>query len=310
MKYSIDKIKIMFKHIKTNEINDFLKELELCCELKYYSSMHLTKCKHNFVYSQDNNREGTIYVGVVPNWLKESRFDKCIVLEYNPNKVNPFSFDKLEWLARIPRGLWYVMNFDIAVDIPIAYNTITMLKRDKREYFCTIGHSETETRYLSKANANGSIKLYNKALEQKINADWTRFEITIKDIHTYCPEYSEFDLVCKLPALYRIDTQLSTSYMRLNSVWRLALDTVVKDATMLYSIDDFKTRKKMEQLLHECLESVQISKHEMYNAYLRYFDTIALKEDDSVVDIASIFHAQDMRNKAIAKNRLRLRLEK
>lgn len=300
MKYSIDKLKIKFKYLKTKSVNMFLAKMEVdTLVTSCYSSNQVTKCKHNFIYGDG---EGAVYVGVVPNWEKEEKTDKSIVLEYNPNKVNPFFIENLSWLKTVPRPLWHLMSFDIAVDISIAYNTVIMLKRDKREYMCSLGHSKIETRYLGKFGENGHIKLYDKARERKIDANWTRFEITIKDLNSIDANFEEFNNVVKLPVLYRIDTQLSISYASLNSVWRLALDTVANDATKLYSIDNFRTRKKMEQLLYECLENIDISVADMYSAYVQCFENISYSQESQDVDIFAIFYAQDVKRKALKQH--------
>lgn len=276
MKYSVDKVKIEFQYIKTKVVQQFLDKLmgnsgdvEYS---NYYESNKMTNCKHNFNYGEG---EGGIYLGVIPNWRKEERHDKNIVLEYNPNKVDPFMFDVFTWLLKLPCIQWRVMNFDIAVDIMIPYDTVCMLKRDKREYMGFIGHSAIETRYLGAFGANGHIKLYDKAKEQKMEGlDWTRFEITIKEINHPTPTLDDFKNACKVPTLYRKDIQLST--MDVNDYCRLALEAVIQDTTLLYTINNYRSRKKMEQLLHETLEAIPISVEEMYKTYINFFENLGI----------------------------------
>lgn len=273
MRYSIDKLKIEFLYVKHQKVNEVLKSLELDpFVINYYESNKLTSCKHNFVF--ETSEGATFYLGIVPNWRKEERYDKNIVLEYNPNKVNPFGHSVLKFLLNYPKVLWNVSSFDIACDLDVPYNTLVMTKRDKREYFADIGHSEVETRYLGRFGHNGHIKLYNKAIEQKVDKPWSRFEITIKKIKSISPTLSSFSEFCKLPNMYRRDVQLSSDYLKLSSIWRLALDSVIDDINKLYTIDDYKTRRKMEKMLSEVLESVDISVQAMYDTYIDYFNSL------------------------------------
>jgi hypothetical protein len=298
LKYSVDKVKIEFQWVKVKVVQQFLDKLmSNSCDMEYtnyYESNKMTNCKHNFNYGEG---EGGIYLGVIPNWRKEERHDKNIVLEYNPNKVDPFMFDTFAWLTKLPLISWRVMSFDIAVDVMIPYNTVCMLKRDMREYMCSVGHSDVETRYLGTFGANGHIKLYNKAKEQKMEGlDWTRFEITIKKINHPTPTLDDFKKACKVPTLYRKDIQLSTT--ETSDIWNLALETVIQDTTLLYTIKNYRSRKKMEQLLHEVLESIPISVEDMYETYINFFEELVaakLEVSDEYVDIDRVFFNQQQR---------------
>lgn len=284
--YSVDKIKLEFQYIKTDRINDFLKSLELClnAEFRYYLSDKMVKCKHNFLFSSD---DVSFYLGVVPNWKSECKSDKSVILEYNPNKVNPFLLDELKWLLNIPKACIKVMCFDIAVDMPIPYCDIRMLKRDKREYMATMGHSDVETRYLG-ALGHNHIKLYDKALEQKVDIDWTRFEITIKEINSLSSTLKEFENTIKLPQLYRIKNQIDFSLMQYNDTTRLALESIIRDIDLLYSIKRYDTRKRYEQLLHDVLDNITIDVKEMYKAYSTYCDSFSNLDNIDLIDINSI----------------------
>lgn len=307
LKYSIDKVKIEFQYVKVKMVQEFLDKLmgnsgdvEYS---NYYESNKMTNCKHNFNYGEG---EGGIYLGVIPNWRKEERYDKNIVLEYNPNKVDPFMFDVFAWLLKLPRISWRVMNFDIAVDIMIPYNTVCMLKRDKREYMCSVGHSAIETRYLGAFGANGHIKLYDKAKEQKVEGlDWTRFEITIKEINHPTSTLDDFKNSCKIPTLYRKDVQLST--IDVNDIWRLSLEAIIQDINLLYTMKSRISRKKMEQLLSESLEDIPLSVDEMYKTYINFFEELGVASlefadgCDKYFDIYSAIDKQQKHNERVSR---------
>ena len=288
IKYSVDKVKIEFQYIKIKTIQDFMDKLmsgSYSVEYdKYYESNKMTNCKHNFNYGEG---EGGVYLGIIPNWRKEERNDKNIVIEYNPNKVDPFMLDVFQWMLKIPRISWRVMNFDIATDIMLPYDTVFMTKRDKREETGSRGHSNIETRYLG-AMGNGHIKLYDKAKEQKLESvDWTRFEITIKEINYPTADLDSFKKVCKVPQLYRKDVQLSTSDV--NDIWNIAIEGIIQNPDLLYTIKNYNSRKKMERLLHEVLEDIPISVDDMHKTYINYFEEIGKQSLELTNDYVDVF---------------------
>lgn len=287
MKYSIDKIKLEFQYIKLDRINSFLSELAGTDYNDYYESNKITKCKHNFRYATD---EGSVYVGIVPNWKNESRYDKSVVLEYNPNKVNPFLSVVFSWLVRVPRACIKVMNFDIAVDMDIPYNSVRMLKRDKRESFGIFGRSQVETRYLG-AMGHNHVKLYNKGLEQKLNVDWTRFEITVKEINSFSCSLKEFETSIKIPTLYHVCSQIGfEEYEQLNDITRIVLESIIADVNVLYTINRYETRKKYEKMLSQFLNPIDISIKDMYKCFIGYFDSLFNIDtvDNDIVEVGEL----------------------
>lgn len=275
--YSVDKIKLEFQFIRLDLIQEFLNSMSEVFDinLTYYESKKMSSCKHNFTWKND---EGSIYIGVVPNWKKEDKTDKSLVLEYNPNKVNPFLIKELKWLKYRPLYTIKVMSFDMAVDLNIPYNELKMLKRDKREYMCQIGHSEVETRYLGELGHN-HVKLYNKAKEQKLKGvNWSRFEITVKEINSPGCTLKEFADCINLPTLYRVSAQIDITTLQLNGTTRIILESIINDIELLYVIENYNTRKKYEKMLNEHLQAVDISVKEMYLAYRDYWDKLFTKD--------------------------------
>lgn len=285
--YSIDKVKLEFFYIKTPRIQDFLNCLGMAEFNLHYESNAITKCKHNFLWGKEGN--GSVYVGIIPNWESEQKSDKNIILEYNPNKVNPFEIKELAWLKNIPKTLIKVMNFDVAVDMPVPYSTVRMGKRDIREQQCWIGHGDWETRYLG-ADGHGHIKLYDKAKEQKIkDFDWTRFEITCKKINSFSPTLKEFEENISLPPMYFVCAQINIlEFEQLNDTTRIVLESIIADMNVLYTIKNYRTRKKFEALLCQYMNSVDISKIEMYKAF-NEFSKNFLEENSNLHEIINVY---------------------
>lgn len=266
VRYSIDKIKLHFKYTKLDKIKSFLLELGMSNFDKYYESNKMVKCKHNFVFGEN---DGVVYVGVVPNWIKEEKFDKDIILEYNPNKVNPFLMKELSWLLHHNKACIEVMFIDFAIDFRLPYKYFRMFKRDKREYMCSIGHSDVETQYLG-ALGHNHIKLYNKAKEQKLkDLDWTRLEITCKEIKSLSSQLKDFDCM-NFPGLLIVNTDINFDILQLPDITRIVLESMIQDIGVLYTIKKYDTRKKYEQLLFDFFNSYQVDIKCLYQVYINY----------------------------------------
>ena len=269
LKYSIDKIKIRIDNLRSDEVQAMMYKLSVDPYVfTSYESNKMSKCRYNYIIGES---EGAVYVGVTPNWRKEERDVKSVVLEYNPNKISPWFYESLELLVHSNVVNWCVMSVDVACDIMEEYSGLVMLKRDKREYFAKIGHSEVETQYLGAFGENGHIKFYNKAKERKVEYPWSRFEITLKGIKDINCSFEYFQEFCKVPVMYQkgeVDGE------NINDLWLLSLESVIDDIDRLYKIGNYRTRKKMENLLAQTLQSVDININEMYKTYINFFKTI------------------------------------
>lgn len=237
--------------------------------LSYYTSNRVIECQHNFTWGEKGS-DGVIYIGVVPNWKAENKYDKSVVIEYNPNKVDPFLYSELAWLKNFSKHNIRLMSCDFAVDYDVQYDTVRMLKRDKRESFAIFGRSGVETRYLGKMG-HGHVKLYNKAIEQKLtDVDWTRFEITNKKINSLSATLEEFNNLIKIPDLYIISEQIDIECSLLNDTMRLAFESILENIDRLYIIKNYRTRKKYEALLSTLLLPMPVDKKMMYKSYLEF----------------------------------------
>ena len=57
----------------------------------------------------------------------------------------------------------------------------------------------------------------------------------------------------------------------LNDIWNIAVEGILQNTDLLYTIRDYKTRKKMEQVLSEILENIPVSIDDMYKTYINFF---------------------------------------
>lgn len=267
LKYSIDKIKIRIDNLRLQEVQGMMDKLSIDPYVfTSYESNKMSKCRYNYLIGEG---EGAVYIGVAPNWIKEEKNIKSVVLEYNPNKVCPWFYESLELLVWSNMVNWCVMSVDIACDIMEEYSSLVMLKRDKREYFAKIGHSEVETQYLGAFGENGHIKFYDKAKERKVDYPWSRFEITLKGLKDVSCSYDYFKEFCKVPTVYK-----KGCFDDVKDIERIVLSSMVDDIENLYSIKRYETRKKYEKLLAQFLNLVGLDVYNMYETYIKFFKTI------------------------------------
>ncbi|WP_415314226.1 hypothetical protein [Clostridium perfringens] len=292
MDYSIDKVKIRITDVEEKIVQRIMDKLSVNGFVSsQYVSGKIEKCHYNYIIGQG---EGAVYFGVSPNWLKEEYHNKIVVLEWNPNKINPWCFEELRILCDVPDINWYFMSCDIAVDIYEEYSSLIMLKRDKREYMASLGHSEIETRYLGSLG-HGHIKFYNKAKERNISKEWTRFEITLKSVKASKGfDFNNITMIrnipldmfieyCKIPKVYRKYVQIKS--LDINDIWSLALEKCIDDINSLYSIKRYEQRKKMESLLGQTLQEVEIDISKMHSAFIKFFNSLKYytEKDDKML---------------------------
>lgn len=273
MKCSVDKIKILINHVSNdvmNDINMWLSENPHVSE--HYTSKKLSACHYNYLYCTN---EGNLYIGIMPNWINCGR-NQCVVLEYNPNKVDISFFPHLAPLFSDIDKYWSIMSIDLAVDIYRNYADFILLKRDVREKRVTFGHRFIETIYLGDLGHN-HVKFYNKSIEQKTDFAWSRFEITLKNLNNIQAPFSThidftaFEEYVSIPELYVRNN--SPKFSNLKNTTYLVLMGLLSDIDLLYTIKDYKTRKKYENLLKEFLIPIDIT-HKLlldtYNDYINY----------------------------------------
>ena len=144
---------------------------------KFWIGHHPAVCRNNYTLKADNGESW--YFGVGQYAKSPSEFWEDVKIEFNPAKVGYSSwfaafYDYLIGAAK------YVdfKRFDVAIDIPVARSRLRLLK-DQRKYALLEYSAENKTEYLGVRSSHGNTKLYNKALELKMDGDLTRLEITL-----------------------------------------------------------------------------------------------------------------------------------
>ena len=257
--YSLDKLILEFEMRGENaqrlmDVYSFNPHVESWCSNK------LSVCRYNYRFKlKDGN---SFYVGFSPNWKKVNRYTTCGRIEFNPSKVcldSEFRFLYGQLLTFIPRFRLRPIRFDLAIDLPVARDKVHLIK-DKRLYEERCYSVCHRTQYLGVRNNHGRVKVYNKALEQQLDIDLTRIEITIDwDKSTY----GEVEKI--LPSFYILDSfQFS---MGLSGTDKVILVAVMNDMALLNGLSRRK-KEKIKSYLREIEYSLTLD-YEKYNNVLQ-----------------------------------------
>ncbi len=178
--YSIDMLRFRFycNDETKSSIRDYLYincfdyDIYQCAKPFAYSVLLNVKC---------NSSLDSFTIGFGFNGISKSDKLSCFI-EFNPNKVgNSFELTNLfNYMSTLGISLDLV-SYDIAVDIPIAKNYISLIK-DSRVYkkfvYDSAGINCTE--YLGTSAYAGRVKLYNKTIESRLLTNVTRLELTTR----------------------------------------------------------------------------------------------------------------------------------
>ena len=146
-------------------------------QYQHWTSYKLGTYREQYTIACENG--GSFWLGVGLNTAGKLAV-KDLRIEFNPNKVanDPAFMDVWRWLTLNTAGRLRLIRWDLAVDYPIARERCTLIK-DRRMYE-ELRHSETDrTQYVGQRNKAGRCKLYNKQLEQGLDAPMTRLELTL-----------------------------------------------------------------------------------------------------------------------------------
>ena len=234
--YSLDKLILEFE-MRGEDAQRLMDVYSLNSHVESWFSNKLSVCRYNYRFLlKDGN---SFYIGFCPNWRKANRYTSYGRIEFNPSKVcldSEFMFLYGQLLSFIPRFRLYPVRFDLAIDLPIARDKVYLLK-DRRLYEEYSYSAINKTQYLGVRNSHGRVKVYNKALEQKLDIDLTRIEITIDwDKSTY----GEVEKI--LPSIYILDNyQFSVD---INGTDKVILIAVMNDMSLINELG----RKKKEKI--------------------------------------------------------------
>jgi hypothetical protein len=274
--YSLDKLTLEFA-MKTNDMQRLMDKLQNRTNITSWTSFKMAVCRYNYSISLTdetvtetfNGKEihvkesnNSFWIGLEPNWKGFDSNIKYGRLEFNPCKVGEYlEFQELFYFiyANVAVNCLTPVKFDVAIDIPVSRDKVYLIK-DSRTYEEYANSKTDRTQYLGKRNSHGRIKLYNKALELKLEGlDLTRVECTI-DFKNRSRE--EFERL--LPTMYILDSYQIP--IECNGTDKVILIACLQDMNLKNELGR-KKKEKIESYLDNMNLSLKVES-EKYNDIL------------------------------------------
>lgn len=233
--YSLDKLILEFE-IRKEDVQRLMDLYSVKSNVEQWISNKLSVCRYNYRVLLEGGE--SFYIGFCPNWRKRNPHVDSGRIEFNPSKVCydlEFISVYKQLLSLIPKTLIRPVRFDLAIDLPVARDKVYLIK-DKRLYEECSYSAINKTQYLGVRNSHGRVKVYNKALEQKLDIDLTRIEITIDYDKSTIEEVKKI-----LPSLYILDNyQFSVD---IDGTDKVILIAVMSDMSLLNELGRYKREK-------------------------------------------------------------------
>lgn len=141
--------------------------------------------------------------------------------------------------------LWIELReYDIAVDVPLQRDCFFLSVKNGRKYSLIQNSDTDKTEYSGVRHTNGFTKLYNKQLEQKLDAPLTRIEFTFTSL--------DFALSAdSIPNIFYYDVlQMKMSAMSLTDTDKFILNTLLSAPNRLNELSRNK-REKMQRIISD-----------------------------------------------------------
>lgn len=191
--WKVDKIKFKYTLKQIKDVQAILDKLGDETSVKTsWESKDIKSCRYNYVLEQE---DGTFYIGIESNQFKGNTEEKrkTLVLEYNPQKTDPFKLSYINKLKELDLHRRKILYVDLAYDIEVDIKDLEYTKRRKNENWTHIGHDKLETIYLGTKGTNGAVKIYDKVkeLNKNLNEDLNQDtgEVTKKKYNGICTRY-------------------------------------------------------------------------------------------------------------------------
>jgi len=251
--------------MRTSDAQAIMDKLSMMTNVSSSVKNKRSVCRYNYYIDIDDNN--SFWIGFEPNWLKFNSEVKYGRIEFNPAKVSELlEFQSIYGMVKysVAKNFVYPVRFDLAIDIPVSREKVHLIK-DNRLYEEYSLSSSNRTQYLGRRNTHGRVKVYNKALELKLeNIDLTRVELTV-DYQSR--DYAEVNSL--LPKMYILDSFQFP--MGVNGSDKLILMSVMSDMSLIKELPQVK-RKKIEGYLQHTLLSLELD-NKKYNYVLDYINT-------------------------------------
>lgn len=205
--YSIDMLRL------TTKISPLIFQKKINSRLEFYKAQiekwinDKKACfYYNFSYSNDNN---SFWIGYMHNQerngLSNEKKEYTLTIDFNPNKLknNPLL---LSLLNVKEYSFWSVKSLDLAVDVPTNILNLSGFNKGRKRCLMTYDMGgDNKTYYIGKAP--NRIKIYNKKIENNLDYDLTRIEMS-KEINLDILDLKDYQFNFDVPKLFINEYQL------------------------------------------------------------------------------------------------------
>lgn len=185
MKFSIDKLAVEYMVTK-DELTIVLDHFEsIGCVVKRWNDE--SSPYHRNASIKGENGEG-VFIGYhvkrIAPLYKEGKYLNALRIQFNPCKISDDILQGIQVLHRVlSENAWTVPRVDVAFDFPTKLDNILVISKTARKKKPPLYET---TDYYGKRESDGSLKVYDKALEMyvkygvKVDSPLTRVEYTYK----------------------------------------------------------------------------------------------------------------------------------
>lgn len=240
---SVDNVRIDFV-VDYDSARDF--SLYLGTEIQFKSFAQSTKdFQYKYMWNATYENGSVLNVGYCFNGANPREDSYKGYADFNPNKTgeSDLFWKDLQFIKSCCK-LWTIKRVDIALDVPIARESVILVK-DKRKYGLDAYSISNKTEYLGKRSNIGFVKVYNKQEESKLDYVLTRIEVTCEP---FVDSYIEH-----FPVVYALrDMQMDISSLALNdtdlAILRMELALLSCNGDPGLMIFNSISRRKKEKL--------------------------------------------------------------
>lgn len=176
--YSVDKLRLRIDSPDTDEsFNALQKSIDTWTLPSSIDTWSERKTgRYRDMYSLEFEREDTSIVIGLAHMTGKGKINKGHgFIEFNPNKLYKEGLALIRRLLNNQGLRLSVVRYDLAIDYPIARDTVRTVKDGRRYEFIS---SDSITEYLGQQSKNGRVKVYDKQAESKLDRTMTRVELT------------------------------------------------------------------------------------------------------------------------------------
>ena len=195
---SVDSLRVKFtysktgydfdKHERFDTLEDLLNELtstQLYLEGLFdihamESRFRIGNYMWTITYTLPDRNSFAVLVGRFSSNTSAKRLEAEIVMDFNPNKIDPAAWKRIFNILRVGAHKISVQRFDLAMDFPVVRDQLRLERRPGSEYEQFVskdGNGITE--YTGDRSHHAAIKLYDKGADLGVDLTCSRLEITI-----------------------------------------------------------------------------------------------------------------------------------